>query len=94
MDIKKLLKKSSVAKNMWTSITIISVCFRVIKDRYSEVQMSELDWYIRHNILFVKGAPREIIISIFKDKKELLGAIQAELLKYDFKYTLRDIICK
>ncbi|MBP6910203.1 hypothetical protein KBC03_01240 [Patescibacteria group bacterium] len=52
-DIKKLLKKSSIAKNMGTSVTIISVCFRIIKQHY-KMSDAEIDGYIRHNILFVK----------------------------------------
>jgi hypothetical protein len=89
MELKKLLKKSSVAKNMGSSITIISVCFRIIKNHY---HISELDGYIRHNTLFLKSVPREVNISIFKDKKELLSMINAELVTYDFRYILKDII--
>lgn len=91
MDIKKLLKKSSIAKNIGTSVTIISVCFRIIKQRYN---ITELDGHIRHNILFLKDTPREVSMQVFRDKKELLGAINAELLKFDFRYKVKDIITR
>ncbi len=91
MEIKKLLKRSSVAKNMGTSITVVSVCFRIIKQRFDA---PEIDGYIRHNILFLKNLPREANIELYKEKQQIISAINKELITYDFRYVLKDIMVK
>lgn len=90
-DIKKLLRKSSLSKKVGNSITVVSVCFRIIKKRYA---VEECDGYIRHNILSVKWLPREVGIRIYRDKGQLLEEINKELIEYGLKYVLKDILTK
>lgn len=91
VDIKQLLKKSSLSKKVGSSLTVISVCFRIIKQRYS---IAECDGYIRHNILFVKWLPREACILLYREKPQLLGEINKELVKFGLAYTLKNIVTK
>lgn len=92
LELKKILKKSSLNERIGGSATILSVCLRIIKEQYSHHDL--LTGYIRHNILFVKDAPRQIAIEIYKDKAKLLKQINTELPSFDFRYTLKDIIVK
>ena len=88
LDLKKILKKSSLSTRM-SSVTILSICLRAIKERYAFD--GQLSGYIRHNILFVKEAPRHMAIELYKDKAKLVAQINKELPSFDFRYTLKDI---
>ena len=91
MELRKLLKTSSLSKKVGSSLTIISVCFRVIKKRYS---IEEVNGYIKHNVLFLTDVPREIGIALYKDKIDVLQEINQELKDSDLKYVLKNIISK
>lgn len=94
MDIQKILRKSSLSKKVWSSLTIVSVCFRIIKKHFALSELSEMSGHIRHNILFISNTPREVTIWLYKEKNKLLDAINKELAVYDFRYTLKDIRTK
>lgn len=94
MDIQKILRKSSLSKKVGSSLTIVSVCFRIIKKQFPQAMLDETSGYIRHNILFISSAPREIAIGLYKEKNKLLEMINKELIQYDFVYTLKDIRTK
>lgn len=94
IQLKKLLKKSSVARNMGSSITIVSICFRILKQHFPSADLSEIDGYIRHNILFIKNLPRNINILLYKEKQTILDTINKELSASDFRYILKDVMTK
>ncbi len=94
MEIKKLLKKSSLSKSMGSSINIVSSCFRVLRKKFPGVNFSNTEWYIRHNILFLKDLPRETNIALYKEKQQILDAINKELAASDFRYSMKDIRTK
>ena len=66
----------------------------MLKHHYLEYDLSEMDGYIRHNILFLKSFPREVNILLYKEKQQLLDMINKELTAYDFRYRLKDIRVK
>ena len=93
--MRKRLSIQHRGKNMIGSIAINEVkSYLNIEKVDTEIQDEILNWYVRHNRLFIKTLDQKLKIQIFKEKLSIIKNINKKLSEVGYKTEIEDIILK
>ena len=93
--MRKRLSIQHRGKNMIGSIAMNEVkSYLNIEKVDTEIQDEILNWYVRHNRLFIKTTKQNLKIQIFKEKLNIIKKINQKLSEIWYKTDIEDIILK
>lgn len=93
--MRKRLSIQHRGKNMIGSIAVNEIkSYLNIEKVDTEIQDEILDWYVRHNRLFIKTTQQSLKIQIFKEKMNIIKRINQKLSEIGYKTEIEDIILK
>lgn len=93
--IRKRLSQQYHGKNI-----IWSIAVNEIKDYFDlkkidpEIEEEILTWYVRHDKVFIKTLDQNLKIQLFKEKSNVIEAINKKLQNIGYTQNINDIILK
>jgi len=93
--IRKRLSQQYRGKNI-----IWSIAVNEIKDYFNlkkidpEIEEEILTWYVRHDKVFIKTLDQNLKIQLFKEKSNVIEAINKKLQNIGYTQNINDIILK
>ena len=93
--IRKRLSQQYRGKNI-----IWSIAVNEIKDYFNlkkidpEIEEEILTWYVRHDKVFIKTSDQNLKIQLFKEKSNVIEAINKKLQNIGYTQNINDIILK
>lgn len=88
--IRQVMTKKHLDKNM-----IGTIALNAVRHYFGYTDNTLLlDGYVKFNKMFLKTSQQHVKIAVFKEKREILNAINGQIEKVGFPQRINDIIFK